>query len=53
MKVGKLDVDAAGAIAEKYNIMSIPTIMVFKNGEVAAKAVGLQDKESLLAMVRQ
>ena len=53
VKVGKLDVDTAGAIAEKYNIMSIPTIMVFKNGEVAAKAVGLQDKESLLAMVRQ
>ena len=53
VKVGKLDVDVAGAIAERYNIMSIPTIMVFKNGEVSAKAVGLQDKEGLLNLIQQ
>lgn len=53
VKVGKLDVDAAGAIAERYNIMSIPTIMVFKNGEVSAKAVGLQSKEGLMNLIQQ
>ncbi|MCR5640970.1 MAG: thioredoxin [Lachnospiraceae bacterium] len=53
VKVGKVDVDQASAIAERYNIMSIPTIMVFKNGQASAKAVGLQSKEALLDLIRQ
>lgn len=51
VKVAKLDVDEADEIAGNYNIMSIPTVMVFKNGEIAQKAVGLQTKESLLGML--
>ena len=49
--VGKLDVDAEEDIAGRYQIMSIPTVILFKGGEIAAKAVGLQSKESLLEMI--
>ncbi len=51
VKVAKLDVDEVDDIAGNYNIMSIPTVMVFKNGEVVQKSVGLQSKEQLLAML--
>lgn len=53
VKVCKLDVDEAQNIAGNYNIMSIPTVMVFKNGQVSAKAVGLQSKEALIDLIRQ
>ncbi|MBR0458496.1 MAG: thioredoxin [Victivallales bacterium] len=43
--IGKLDVDEARDIAVKYNIMSIPTIIIFKNGEPDKVLVGLQDSE--------
>ncbi len=46
-KVGKVDVDNAKDIALKYGIQSIPTIMVFKNGEVVERAMGLQPKNKL------
>jgi len=39
--VGKLDVDAHSAIAERYGVTSIPTVMVFRGGQVAARSVGL------------
>lgn len=51
VKVGKLDVDAEEEIAGRYNIMSIPTVILFKNGEIAGKAVGLQSKESLKNLI--
>ncbi len=53
VKIAKLDVDEAGAIAEKYSIMSIPTLMVFKNGEATAKNVGMADRDALIAMIGQ
>lgn len=43
-KVGKLNVDQARNIAMKYGVMSIPTVLVFKNGEVAETIVGAQPK---------
>lgn len=46
-KVGKLDIDANPAIAEKFGVMSIPTLMIFKGGEVKKTFVGLQSKEGL------
>ncbi len=49
MIIGKLDVDANQAMSIKYNVMSIPTIIVFKNGEVADKIVGSMPKEALMA----
>ena len=39
--VGKLDVDAHPSIAERYGIQSIPTVLVFRNGALAERSVGL------------
>lgn len=47
VKVCKLNVDDNQAIAQKYGVMSIPTLLVFKNGEVLKKAVGLQNIQGL------
>ncbi len=49
--VGKVNIDEAGDIAERYGIMSIPTILVFKNGEAVNNAVGLRSKDELLKML--
>ncbi|MEL7483114.1 MAG: thioredoxin [Planctomycetota bacterium] len=46
-KVAKLDIDNAQEIAVKYGIQSIPTVAVFKGGEVVGQRVGLADKETL------
>lgn len=52
IKVGKLDVDEADEIAMKYGIMSIPTLMVFKNGEPVKTLVGVQAKETVLEALK-
>lgn len=44
LTVLKLDVDAHGSIAQDYGIMSIPTLIIFKNGAEAEKIVGAGDK---------
>ena len=49
--VGKIDVDAQMDLAMQFGIMSIPTLMVIKNGEVVTKAVGARPKDSILAML--
>lgn len=51
-KVGKLNVDDEQALAVKYGVMSIPTLIVFENGEVKHTAVGLRSKEALLDMLK-
>ena len=43
--VGKVDVDKNARIAEKYNIKSIPTVILFKDGGELDRIVGLNDKE--------
>ncbi len=45
IKVGKLNVDENNQTASKYTVMSIPTIMIFKNGEPVKTMVGAQGKE--------
>ncbi|HHT92518.1 MAG TPA: thioredoxin [Clostridia bacterium] len=52
IKVGKVNVDDEPELASTYNIMSIPTIMVFKNGEVVNVAVGARPKSALLSLVK-
>ena len=47
VKIGKLNVDDAADIAERYHVMSIPTLLFFKNGEVVGSRVGLIPKEPL------
>lgn len=46
--VGKLNVDENPQMAQKYGVMSIPTLMVFKNGTVVRQFIGVQSKEVLL-----
>jgi thioredoxin 1 len=48
VKVCKLNVDDARETAMKYNVMSIPTVIFFKNGEIVAQEVGLQGKAHIL-----
>ena len=47
VKIVKLDVDENQETASKFGIMSIPTLIVLKNGEVVDKVVGFQPKEAL------
>ena len=44
-KVGKVNVDDEGALAVSYNVMTIPTVMIFKNGEVVERVSGAYPKE--------
>ncbi len=50
-KVGKIDVDEQGELAMQFGIVSIPTIIAFKNGEVVNKTVGYTTKDKLLDML--
>lgn len=50
VKVCKLNVDEGSATASKYGIMSIPTVMVFKQGQVVEQTVGAVPKDRLVAM---
>ena len=52
VKVGKVNVDEQTMLAMKFNITSIPTVLVFKNGEVAATSVGYCSKEQLEDMIK-
>jgi thioredoxin 1 len=47
VKIVKLNVDENPQTAAKYNVMSIPTLMVFKNGEMASRQVGAAPKAKL------
>jgi thioredoxin 1 len=47
LKVCKLDVDAYGSIAQQFRILSIPTVMIFKDGKVASQVVGAVPKKEL------
>jgi thioredoxin 1 len=52
MLVGKLDVDANGETAMKFGVMSIPTLILFKDGEPVERLVGYRPKEQLMAKIR-
>ncbi|MBO4457931.1 MAG: thioredoxin [Butyrivibrio sp.] len=51
LKVGKINVDQAPDIAQKYNVMSIPMFAFFKNGEVIETVVGAQNKTKLQSII--
>jgi len=53
IKFAKLNVDDETEIAEQYSIMSIPTLILFKNGEVAKRVTGARGKAELMAWVRE
>ena len=51
--VGKVDVDECGDLAMRYGVMSIPTVMVFVNGQPVAKQIGAAPKTPYAAMLDQ
>ncbi|MCE5313573.1 MAG: thioredoxin [Armatimonadota bacterium] len=53
MKVFKLDVQTEATIASKYGVSSIPTLLIFKGGEVADRMVGLQPKGNITTRLDQ
>ena len=50
-KVGKINVDEEQELAASFRVMSIPTLIVMKDGKVTAQAVGARSKSDILAMV--
>lgn len=52
IKVAKVDVDKNAGIAEKYDVMSIPTIVIIKNGQAVKTFVGLTQKEEILEALK-
>lgn len=52
VKIGKVDVDSEMELAKRYRVMSIPTLLVFKDGALVSRAVGLQEIEQLRRMVK-
>ncbi len=52
VKVCKINIDDAQEIAEKYEVMTIPTFIVFKNGEPVARSIGVQPKDELMELLK-
>lgn len=53
VKVTKLNVDENTTTAARYSIMSIPTLIIFKNGKKEKQLVGLQSKEKIISDINQ
>ncbi len=51
-KVGKINVDEEMELAQAFNVMSIPTLVVVKDGKVANSTVGFQSKEALMSLLK-
>lgn len=52
-KVGKVEVDESPMISQKYNILSIPTLAIFKGGEMVWQGVGVHQKPAILDELRK
>lgn len=53
IKVGKINVDQEPELAAQFQIMSIPTLMVVKNGRITQRVVGARPKAQILALVQE
>ena len=51
IKVGKVNVDEEAELANRFGVMSIPSLFVMKNGEIVAQSVGAKSKEQILEML--
>ena len=51
VKVAKVNIDEEMALAKKYKIFSIPTLLVFKNGQPVQKSLGVKSREEILEML--
>jgi len=52
-RIGKLDVDNNPATATRFGIMSIPTLLLFKDGKVAEQVIGSQSREAISGMIQR
>lgn len=52
VKIGKINVDDERDLAVKFNVLSIPTLLVFQNGEIVNKSIGLISKEDVEKLVK-
>ncbi|KAB1437938.1 thioredoxin [Candidatus Galacturonibacter soehngenii] len=50
-KIGKVNIDEEPELAKVFNVMSIPTLVSMKDGKIVKSTVGIQSKQSILAMV--
>ena len=53
IKVGKVNVDDEGELAVRFGISSIPTVIVFKNGDIAAQAIGYRPRAEIEALLEK
>ena len=53
IKVGKINVDEQPELASQFQVMSIPTLMVVKNGQVTQRTVGARPKNQILALIQE
>ena len=53
VKVGKVNVDEEGELAVRFGISSIPTVIVFKNGDIAAQAIGYRPRAEIEALLEK
>ena len=51
IKIGKVDIDQAPKLVNTYGVMSIPTLVLFKDGEIIDQKVGFMTKEQILAFI--
>ncbi|NUM25776.1 MAG: thioredoxin [Candidatus Buchananbacteria bacterium] len=53
IKIGKLNVDEAPNAASRFQVMSIPTLMIFRNGQPIGQMIGVQDKNTLASKLQE
>ena len=51
VKVGKINVDEEQKLAQEFNVMSIPTLVIIKDGKVQSTSVGVRSKQEILGML--
>lgn len=53
VKIAKMDVDQHADKAQEYEILSIPTLKIFKNGQVVDELIGLNQKDNIIATIKK
>lgn len=53
VKVGKVNIDEQPALADQFAVMSIPTLLLFENGQIKTSSVGVIPKEQILSLLQQ
>jgi thioredoxin 1 len=53
IKIAKIDVDAQGELAQKFNIVSIPTLLLFSKGQVVKQQIGAVPRQALEKMIKE